>query len=291
MRGVRSLSGLAGPNASLKDAGGGGVSRAPRTFVGGGLQTLIVPQGVASMSFLCVGQGGYGFYGNNNYSFHGAQTYVRRSTGEDLCTANGGKYGRTDAYSGAAPGGSGGIKHGGGNGGTGYGDRSGGAGGFNGDATSYVTGTGWVSASSDAGSGGLSGKSGYSSVSYATFGGTLGLGGVGPTGADVETNFESGGAGSFGLEDVLGRGQILVGSGGGTRLSTSDGDVARNHGGGGETSWVRGISVTPGETLTIYAAQTLINEGNYYSGGYDKYLAGAVAAHFGDVDFLAPTGA
>ena len=58
MRGVRSLAGLAGPGASLAQAGGGSITLAgAAVFMDAGTYSYVVPSGVTKVSMVCVGGG------------------------------------------------------------------------------------------------------------------------------------------------------------------------------------------------------------------------------------------
>lgn len=156
MRGVRSLSGLAGANASLKDAGGGGGAEYGSVqFIAVGATSWTVPDGVTTIYAVCVGGGGF-------YSTSGGQSSIKRGA-TVLCSANGGDGG---SGSGTGPGGTGGVKDGGGDGGDGTAVYAGGAGGY--------SGAGGTNNGAGSGGGGGSGASG---------GGGVGIWGEGTSGA------------------------------------------------------------------------------------------------------------
>lgn len=108
MRGVRSLSGLAGPVASLAQAGGGSsVLTGAATFTDFGTFSWVVPDGVTMVSAVCVGAGSANY---SSTTYPGTSSSISRGA-TTLCLGVGDGSGDTvvrdgggDGYHGAAGG-------------------------------------------------------------------------------------------------------------------------------------------------------------------------------------------
>jgi hypothetical protein len=223
-----------------------------QTYSVPGTYSWVVPEGVTSVSVVCIGGGGGGnltlsYRGGGGGGGLGWKNNIAVTPGSSITvvvgaggsggngeqsyfmspstvSGDGGQYGQGTSFNAA---GGGFVGDGGGNGGaggagvaTGYRGGGGGAGGYAGNGG--TGGTGSTSGTSGGGGGGGGGGAGQSGTSGS--GGGVGLYGTGPNGAGGTTNGGGGGGGSYGTAGVYSAtpaGGAFGGGGGGNGSGAS----------------------------------------------------------------------
>ena len=246
----------------LAIAGGVYVPSGEAVFTTPGTYNWTVPEGVTSVSVVCVGGGGGGGSG--------------QSSSFGTTVAGGGKasgFGGSTLATGGAPSG---TYTGGGIGGNAIGGPAGGggAGGYSGNGGAGGTSS---NASGSSGSGGAGGGGAYSSSGGGASGGGVGLYGQGNDGIGGSWSGGLGGGGSGGNNGANSsqygavNGGSYGGGGGGYGGTSSYGPGA-----GGGLAYANSLSVTPGSTITV-----VVGAGGWLGGVDSAGASGAVRIIWG----------